>query len=392
MSSNPQSRLPDRAGKIIFADQLRAVAALSVMIVHLLGTYWFGRDTVALHIAAPVVEGPAASSLKAISFTWFNFGPFGVSLFFLVSGFVIPFSVARTTRLRFLAARALRIYPTYIACLALAMTVVWLSSLFWKMPLPWDLRQVVGNAALVQSIAAIDSMDMVNWSLAVEIKFYLVACMAAHWIRRGQTIPLILVAAALAGGILVQTQLLPAGWQLVPLPWLPLHLEFLSHDLMFIPFMFAGTMFAFHFRGQISARELLAGIAVLLAIFLFAWRQTILKDFFPLVPLNYVYALCVFAGAYALRDHCRPNRAVDWFASVSYPVYALHTLVGYTVIRFLTAVGIGYYLAVVIAVAVVLVLAYGVHRAVEVPTQESGRRLMRRQTGAAGKESCPAGA
>jgi len=41
-------------------------------------------------------------------------GGFGVALFFLISGFVIPFSFLRYTRTGFAIARILRLWPAYM--------------------------------------------------------------------------------------------------------------------------------------------------------------------------------------------------------------------------------------------------------------------------------------
>ncbi|MCQ4062259.1 acyltransferase, partial [Klebsiella pneumoniae] len=43
----------------------------------------------------------------------FNWGAFGVALFFLISGFVIPFSFVKATWLSFLVGRFFRIFPLY---------------------------------------------------------------------------------------------------------------------------------------------------------------------------------------------------------------------------------------------------------------------------------------
>lgn len=366
----------DSAGKIIFADQLRAVAALCVLIVHLLGMYWLGREVVAAHIFAPVLQGASAKSLAAISFTYFNFGPFGVALFFLVSGFVIPFSVTKATRLRFLAARALRIYPTYAACLAIGLLAVWLSSRFWHLPFGWEAKQVLQNVLLVHNLAGTDSIDMVNWSLAVEIKFYLIACLLAVPIARGRVLPLLgasfavaLVIAGIAYGI-------PDGT--VSLSFVTVRVDQLAHDLLFVPFMLIGTMFSYRYRGLISRAQLLISASALFAIFLASWPLTILKSFFSAVPINYFYALAVFALAYAWRDRFRPVWWVDWLASISYPLYALHTLIGYSAMRFLGAVGVTYYLAFVLATVIAVGLAYMVHLLVELPAQDMGKRVMSR--------------
>ncbi|TFW10118.1 acyltransferase [Oxalobacteraceae bacterium OM1] len=384
-TSPPQHGM--RSGKILFADQLRAVAALSVVIVHLLGVYWAARDVVARHIAAPVLQGPSAKSLDAISYAWFNFGPFGVSLFFLISGFVIPFSVMQSTRPRFLLARALRIYPTYVVCLACGLAAIWLSGRYWGQAFPWGWQQVVANATLLQSIAAVESIDMVNWSLSIEIKFYLFVCLAAAWIRNGRAVALMAAAVALMAAILVQRHLLPESWQQLNVFGFPVHLVFVAHDLLFLPYMLVGTMFAFHYRGKMGTGMLAASVALLLAAFAGTWTHTVLKEQFPAVPVNYLYAVAVFGAAYAMRDRFRNIAPLDWLASVSYPLYALHSVIGYATIRFLTANGVGYYLAVGIALTLILVVAYLIHRAVELPTQALGKRLARnaRPAGSAAK-------
>jgi peptidoglycan/LPS O-acetylase OafA/YrhL len=367
----------NRTGKLIFADQLRAIAALSVIIVHLLGVYWAARDDVARHIFAPALAGPSARSLQLISPTYFNFGPFGVSLFFVISGFVIPFSVAKTGKLRFLAARALRIYPTYAVCLSLSLFSVWLSSRFWGRPFDWGVQQVLNNALLIANVTGIDSIDMVNWSLAIEIKFYLFACVMAPWIARSRIAPVLLSAIGLALFVSYAASWIPPRIDIAPAHGLSIYTSQFAHDLLFIPFMLAGTMFSYHFRGQISTKQLLSSIACLFGIFIVAWPHTVLKDQFPLVPLNYFYALCVFGIAYAYRHRFRAHKAIDGLAAISYPVYALHSLVGYVAIRFLTASGINYYFSVGLAVLLVAGLAYAVHRIVELPTQNLGKRLMK---------------
>lgn len=366
-------------GKVIFADQLRAVAALCVLIVHLLGMYWYGREVVANHIFAPVLEGPSARSLALISPKYFNFGPFGVALFFLVSGFVIPFSLAKASRIRFLVARALRIYPTYVTCLVLSLFVVWLSSKFWNVPFGWSLTQILHNALLASSITGIESIDMVNWSLAIEIKFYLIAAVMASSITHGRFLPLVGASLGVAMIIVWVAYVMPADSNSVNLHFTFVHFNLLAHDLLFIPFMFIGTVFSYRFRGLISRVQLFVFVAVLFGIFIASWPHTMLKDYFPLVPLNYFYALAVFSTAYALRAHFRSFKPLDWLASISYPLYALHSLVGYAALRFFGAIGITYYLAVVLATAGIMALAYAVHRIVEVPTQDLGKRILRKR-------------
>ena len=58
---------------------------------HLFNVYPFAPGIVSAIIAAPEVAVPASWLSQAVTQPWINLGPFGVGVFFLVSGFVIPF-------------------------------------------------------------------------------------------------------------------------------------------------------------------------------------------------------------------------------------------------------------------------------------------------------------
>ena len=88
--------------RLIFANQLRGIAVLAVVFSHLVGVFWGMRDFVGLASASPAQSGPPPDLFILVSHPWFNFGPFGVGLFFLISGLVIPFSLERHTRGTFL--------------------------------------------------------------------------------------------------------------------------------------------------------------------------------------------------------------------------------------------------------------------------------------------------
>ena len=171
--------------RLIFANQLRGVAALCVVFSHLVGVYWGMRDYVGLASASPVQPGPVPDIFAVASYPWFNFGPFGVGLFFLISGFVIPFSLDRHSRASFLAARLLRIYPTYVAALCLELAVLQAAALYWQRPFPYGDATVLWNLLLLNSQTGHPSIDLVNWTLVVELKFYLV--MAATSASKGGT-------------------------------------------------------------------------------------------------------------------------------------------------------------------------------------------------------------
>jgi peptidoglycan/LPS O-acetylase OafA/YrhL len=81
-----------------FVHQLRGIAALVVIFgAHLLGVFWLNPLAVRTLIGVPSWDPPPGPQLVMWlhHFPLIGFGHFGVAVFFLISGFVIPFSVKR---------------------------------------------------------------------------------------------------------------------------------------------------------------------------------------------------------------------------------------------------------------------------------------------------------
>jgi peptidoglycan/LPS O-acetylase OafA/YrhL len=85
--------------RIAFANTLRGIAALTVVINHYFGVFWLSRDVIERMINAPLLPLEAVATPEVVlwisTMPYFNWGAFGVALFFLISGFVIPFSLRK---------------------------------------------------------------------------------------------------------------------------------------------------------------------------------------------------------------------------------------------------------------------------------------------------------
>lgn len=85
-------------------DALRGLAAMVVVFEH------------SLDVLLPEVRRGASP--------WFDFGRYGVFVFFLVSGYVVPFSLERRGSVRhFWAGRVFRLYPAWFVSAALALAL-----------------------------------------------------------------------------------------------------------------------------------------------------------------------------------------------------------------------------------------------------------------------------
>jgi peptidoglycan/LPS O-acetylase OafA/YrhL len=180
---------PDGAPKrLAWLDLLRGIAAMVVALHH--STYYFTPDW------------------RAGLRLWFDPGLYGVLVFFLVSGYIIPASLERHGRVRgFWISRLLRIYP--LLTVACAITV--LPFILGVRGLRAGLEQyrpataVLAHLTMLQDVLAVPNVINVLWTISYEMAFYLlvVALFVVGVHRRSAPVAVVLAAgAALAGGLL----------------------------------------------------------------------------------------------------------------------------------------------------------------------------------------------
>jgi peptidoglycan/LPS O-acetylase OafA/YrhL len=348
--------------KFIFANQLRGLAAMLVVMTHYFGTFFAEQELLAARTFSP--------NLHLVPAPWVHLfeleyqGPFGVGIFFLISGFVIPYSLQKTSKAGFLLNRILRIYPTYAVCLGIGTLAILASARYWGQAFSYQPRVLLANAALVHNLLNLPSMDAVNWTLSIEVKFYLLAALgtAAFFSRKPWWQLGFQLFAIWATWYCSD----PASWVL----WMM--------ELNYIMFMLIGVLFHQHATGLISTRALCWRALLSLAVFSLTWSIGPQRGQFPAVTVWYYLALAVFALSYALRARFRPQRLLDFMADISYPLYCVHSLVGYCLLKVLLQRGLPYGAAVLLTLASAILLAWLVHRTVERGSMQLGRRLAAR--------------
>lgn len=363
--------------KVTFANQLRGLAVLSVMLGHYVWVYWLGRDTVAQYIHAPVVAGPPSRLTSLITVPTLNYGPLGVAVFFLISGFVIPFSLEKLGVIRFAIARALRIFPTFWIASLVTLSVSYLSAKYWGNPITFDgalKHQVVSNLFLYNPQLKIPSIDLVNWTLSIEVLFYICCLFLWPFIMRGSCVAMINFSAL----VLTYLTWAPASWDTVSAAGAEVFLGAFKYEAMMVCFITVGTLFNFHMTQKISLAALVGSAFTIFLLFLMMWEKTAFAPNFPADPINYGYGLIVFSSAYAFRSKFRAVRFLDFIADISYPLYLVHSVAGYAVIRILMDHGFRYFAAIPIAFGCVVSIAYALHVSVEMPTASLGKRAPRK--------------
>ncbi|MEU4623772.1 acyltransferase [Actinoplanes sp. NPDC023801] len=373
-------------GRLAWLDALRGWAAIIVALFHV----------------SPLVLG---TTLHLRIFGVIDLGKYGVLLFFLVSGYVIPMSLERHGDLRrFWVGRLLRIYPAYLLAVAVALTLG--AAGLMRMPgqvATETTTAILGHATMLQDLLGTRGVVRPFWTLSFEMAFYLIVAGLFAWRRHrdsawwaagltvvaavgppddllgataaGRRITAVVAFLLLAGGLcayIIGRRPLAlaagaAGICAVALPLLNGHAtdEVTSRSsaqaAQMLAVMFAGTVI---YRAQHGEIRRPAAAVVLLLVAIGVAVQ--------IKPSVAAAVAATFALAWALRRRGVPV-ALTRLGAISYSLYLLHIPVLAVVRRFtddpvLTAVAFA---------AGSLAVAWAGHRWVEQPAQALARRFSR---------------
>jgi peptidoglycan/LPS O-acetylase OafA/YrhL len=146
------------SSRLAWLDALRGIAAMMVVLDHSSSAF--------------------LPRFRSQLMPWFDCGRYGVMVFFLVSGYVIPASLERRGSVRaFWIGRVFRMYPLWAAAVvpALALHLTVGARLHGDIPHgSADVASaVVAHSTLLQELLGTDSVLVVLWTLSYEMSFYL---------------------------------------------------------------------------------------------------------------------------------------------------------------------------------------------------------------------------
>jgi peptidoglycan/LPS O-acetylase OafA/YrhL len=350
--------------RVAFANALRGVAALSVVIAHYVGTFWVDRPAISLLTAAPELQNPPYANPPYFILLHTTLGPvswgaFGVALFFVISGFVIPFSLAACSRGAFVIGRLFRIVPTYMAGFAVTVLAITINAHTFGIPFPYTPGDtLIHFVPGLRDLMWRGTIDGIVWTLEVELKFYLLAALVAPLLNRGS---LLVFAAPMT--IAIAMLLRPSE----PGPLLALWMSG-----PFLIFMFAGVALNFYYRGLQSlwTTALICGTLFLT----FAHVSEFVAHAAHTWP-SFLAALALFVIAMLMPTLAPDRGPLRFLASVSYPLYVVHGMAGYVVMGALLRHGMSPWLAILTAFGIALLASYTLHRIIEQPSQKIGKAV-----------------
>ncbi|MEU3569036.1 acyltransferase [Kitasatospora sp. NPDC036755] len=409
---SPESKPPrsPSAARLGWLDALRGIAALAV----------------AMHHFGLMDKIPHASRVPR----YLDLGFFGVMLFFLVSGYIIPASLERRGDVRaFWTGRFFRIYPAVaVAVVASLLVLPRGDQIVQGFTFEHPALSFAANGLLLQDLLGVPSTLGVMWSLTYEMVFYyfVSALFVQGWHRRSAPITVGFAAAALVlgtwlpiGGISVDLpatrNLVVAGgivvlmamaciatarpdltrWGALLLGGLGLVLITVNNrttgfeTMLIFATMFAGTVLYRLEHGQLDRLPALLCCAFVVVTgvtvgYLYNRDTALWHTWTPSwqsFSFAYLAAWALFAAAMLLRRRRFP-RWLSGLGTISFSVYLLHGplmfFVGWQLRSRPPLVGLkGQAVLTLGYLGALVVLAYLSYRLVEIPFQNLGRRVVR---------------
>lgn len=330
--------------------------------------------------AAAVVVQHAFEMVQAGGVTWFepllksiNLGRFGVVLFFLISGLVIPFSLRGPNPLRgFAIGRVFRLYPAYW----LSIPVLALVAAAKGYPL--DMTTILANVTMLQGFWDIRDVGPGYWTLKFEVMFYIL-CAVLYWRKLLDDIAFNGVA-VLAGLALALSPLVAPGLREITGAVIeaPFFVAMFLLGMLLRRVAVDGCEQARRWSMALVPASVVVGIVMGGVFFRVPSNGSV---YFPPVALAAGMALPVLVFALVLLIKPVPPRPVMYLGTISYSLYLFQD-VGLHLLPFVISPGkwpLTYVLAVL---GLSLAIAAGVQRWLERPMIAVGRRLAERKDGA----------
>lgn len=314
--------------RLIELDGLRGIAALAVVVFH----YTYQYNNIYEH----------SFSILGV----FVLGLYGVNLFFMISGFVIYWTISRTiSPIDFIWSRASRLYPVYWAALTITFLVVSVFSLPGR---ERDLNTFFANLSMFHEYLGYTHIDGVYWTLTLELAFYvwIVIIFSIGQIKNIEKILIIWVVIA----SFVSIEKLNVVFD-------PRFTKMFLLD--YIEFFAAGVCF-YSYRGKMHTMwtHLLFIITILAVCVGFPTKMSVL-----FLSFYFVFYLVITNRAGFLR-----NKVILYIGGISYSLYLVHQNIGYIIINKFYQYNIDPLLGISSAILISIILAHLLTRYIERPS------------------------
>lgn len=336
--------------RLDYLDSIRGVAALLVVLSHVFETFLFNNSS-----GYPVL-GNLYENIEL--------GRLGVIVFFLTSGFVIPWSLKTNTAhtvKNFVIKRFFRLYPAYWLSIIVAVVVAMGPGVHVE-----SIQQVLINFTMIHKFLGSESVIGAYWTLHLELVFYVLCAMLFLTGRLHNSNFLILLTVFFS---------LCALGAAMSLHFLGIRIPVMMPQGLAV--MFFGALLRNYF---IDKQPGVGKSLIILAVFYFSCMS--IADYFYYADSwvkwfsTHTIAFCVFC--LFITKIKLNNKLSVYLGRISYSLYLLHPMViGLTfyLLGDFSYTGTGFYIVILCVVVASIVCADLSYRYIEKPAVDIGYKL-----------------
>lgn len=302
------------------------------------------------HFAKPLSAGYVYSPI----FLWINdYGKYGVEMFFVISGFVIPFSLERANYqikdyFTFLWKRVIRLHPAYLVAIALTLIITYFSFKQKHEAFPETISSITNSILCFQNLG----LNAVFWTLKIEAEYYIFIGLFFILLKQFKSIALYLVIPAL----LIASQFDYFNG-----------VELLKHLVFFL----IGTVgfLIYSKRGKALYNYVLLGLLII-----FSFLFTTIPGIIDSIPASIAGACTI---AFILLYKGRTPKSMRFIGNISYSMYLIHYPIAKQLIRLLMRFlpsPIAWVLF-FIAFIIVIPVAWLFYQYIEEPSEKQSRKI-----------------
>ena len=339
--------------RVYILDDLRGIAIICVIIYH----YSLYSNS----ISDTVVE--FSKNFRDL----FNLGSFAVSLFFLISGFVIALSLNKNDKIKtvkkFIIKRFFRLYPTYWLSILAIVTAVYLLDLKNQ----YSIRDILFNFTMFQDLFHIQNIDGVYWTLAIELKFYILSAIF-YFLGYLKNIKYIFAIFLLLSMITLF------------LSYFDGEKGYFNLTISYLLLMYLGTAFYFRYKKTITNNDLYIMILFTILYFILYTFMALERGGGELFGygISTIVAILIFLWTIDFKSHI--SSITRFFGEISYSLYLFHQVLGYFFIDYLISINIDLNIAKIVTFILATILAFVINKTVEKPSTNIGHLIAKKIT------------
>lgn len=367
--------MESKNNNIQFISFLRGLASLIIVVAHLILTYFFADNwDIFPYIPKLQFDNSLFLDLFLFLFSWgFKAASFGVAIFFIITGFTTLMSLERDNSIKYIVKRIVRLYPTYIVGFSIVLIFIYCFCSYRGVDVPFTKADCLRHMTFLRNFLLSSYIDNGVWTLEINFVFYLLMwCL--YKIKIAEKFSYVHINIfSLALFLLFYI----CNYFVIHID--PCRLIYKINVVVelipFITYSLIGSLWYFKYSGQINRRQFCFSIFLLLAEFLI---ENSFRTNNPIDAVSYIYALAFIGLIYYLRTDMNCPRIIQFFSSISYPLYIVHALIGYILMSYLIMNKANPYVALLLSLIIVIIISCLLHFTVEKYSIVFGKRICSR--------------